>query len=57
MIILDRKNRNGDTVLDDMTKEEGTSTDSSDIFGNDEILTSDDVFGTNDSTDNNKNDF
>ncbi len=57
MIILDRKNRNGDTVLDDMTKEEGTSTDSSDIFGNDEILTSDDVFGTSDSTDNNKKDF
>jgi single-strand DNA-binding protein len=55
MIILDKKNRAGDTVLDEVAKEEVSNTDSSDIFGNDEILTSDDVFGT--SNTDNKIDF
>ncbi len=56
MIILDRKNRDEDIVLDEIVKENTETTDSTSLFGNEEILTSDDVFGTS-GTDSKKIDF
>ncbi len=63
MIILDRKNRDNEKVDLDEQKEETIATDSSDIFGEEEILTSEDVFGADSKSDdkneeeNNKLDF